>query len=130
VPVETIIVPNPNIAGLTPAQYEAIGGKVSHRLAQHPGNDVLLKYVRPVIKRRDTQVLPCPPAPVGVLDGSSRTDISFIAGMMLDKLAFHLPLYRQHQHQHQRLHDAGIQISRAWLTRLMHRSVMLLSLLC
>ena len=121
VPVETIAVPNPDIAGLTPAQYEVIGEKVSHRLAQRPGSYVVLKYVRPVIKRRDTQVLSCPPAPVGVLDGS-RADISFIAGMMVDKLAFHLPLYRQHQ----RLRNAGIQVSRAWLTQLMQRAVMLL----
>jgi transposase len=121
VPVETIAVPNPEIAGLTPAQYEVIGEKVSHRLAQRPGSYVVLKYVRPVIKRRDTQVLSCPPAPVGVLDGS-RADVSFIAGMMVDKLAFHLPLYRQHQ----RLRDAGIQVSRAWLTQLMQRAVMLL----
>ncbi|MFT5532196.1 MAG: transposase [Burkholderiaceae bacterium] len=88
-PVETIAVPNPDIAGLTPAQYEVIGETVSHRLAQRPGSYVVLKYVRPVIKRRDTQVLSCPPAPVGVLDGS-RADISFIAGMMVDKLAFPL----------------------------------------
>jgi transposase len=41
---------------------------------------------------------------------------------MVGKLAFHLPLYRQHQ----RLRDAGIQVIRAWLTQLMHRAVMLL----
>jgi transposase len=121
VPVETIAVPNPDITGLTPAQYEVIGEKVSHRLAQPPGSYVVLKYVRPVIKRSDTHVVPCPPAPVGMLDGS-QADISFIAGMMVDKLALHLPLYRQHQ----RLRDAGIQVSRAWLTQLMQRAVMLL----
>ena len=33
---------------------------------------------------------------------------------MLDKFAWHLPLYRQHQ----RLEDAGIRVSRAWLTQL------------
>lgn len=34
----------------------------------------------------DTQELSCPPAPVGVIDGS-RNDVSFIVGMMLDKFA-------------------------------------------
>ena len=103
VPVEVIHVPNSEAAALTPDQYEVIGEKVSHRLAQRPGSYVILKYVRPVIKRRDTQALSCPVAPVGILD-NSRADVSFIVGMIIDKLAFHLPLYRQHQ----RLRDAGI----------------------
>jgi transposase len=121
VPVEVIAVPNPEAAGLTPDDYEIIGEKVSHRLAQRPGSYVVLKYVRPVIKRRDTQALSCPPAPAGVIDGS-RADVSFIAGMMVDKFAFHLPLYRQHL----RLRDAGINVSRAWLTQLMQSAVALL----
>ena len=72
-----------------------------------------------VIKRRDTQVLSCPPVPVDLFDGSL-ADISFIAGKMVDKLASHLPLYRQRQR------ESGIQISRVWLTQLMQRAVMLL----
>ena len=108
VPVEIINVPNAEVAGLGLDEYEVISEKISYRLAQRPGSYVILKYVRPVIKRRDTQVLSCPAAPVGVIDGS-RADVSFVAGMMLDKFAFHLPLYRQHQ----RLVDAGINVSRA-----------------
>ena len=122
VPVEVIHVANPDIVGLGADEYEVIGEKVSHRLAQRPGSYVILKYVRPVIKRRDTQILSCPPAPVGVIDGS-RADVSFIAGMMMDKFAFHLPLYRQHQ----RLLDAGIDVSRPWLTQVMQASVALLT---
>ena len=101
--------------------FAFINEKISYRLAQRPGSYDNLKYVRPVIKRRDTQILSCPAAPVGVIDGS-RADVSFIAGMMLDKFAFHLPLYRQHQ----RLVDAGINVSRAWLTQLMQASASLL----
>jgi transposase len=121
VPVEVINVPNPEAAGLAAEDFEVIGEKVSHRLAQRPGSYVILKYVRPVIKRRDTQVLSCPAAPAGVIEGS-RADVSFVAGMMLDKFAFHLPLYRQHQ----RLKDAGIDVSRPWLTQVMQTSVSLL----
>ena len=121
VPVEVINVPNPQAAGLTAEEFEVIGEKVSHRLAQRPGSYVILKYVRPVIKRRDTQILSCPAAPAGVIDGS-RADVSFIAGMIVDKFAFHLPLYRQHQ----RLVDAGIDVSRPWLTQVMQTSVSLL----
>ena len=121
VPVEVINVPNPDTVGLTAEEYEVIGEKVSHRLAQRPGSYVILKYVRPVIKRCDTQILSCPAAPAGVIDGS-RADVSFVAGMMIDKFAFHLPLYRQHQ----RLLDAGINVSRAWLTQLMQTTASLL----
>jgi len=121
VPVEVIEVPNPEVSGLKPEQFEVIGEKVSHRLAQRPGSYVILKYVRPVIKRRDTLGLSCAAAPVGVIEGS-RADVSFIAGMMVDKFAHHLPLYRQHQ----RLREAGVEVSRAWLTQLMQGSVSLL----
>ncbi len=121
VPVEVIAVPNPETEGLAPDQYEVIGEKVTHRLAQRPGSYVVLKYVRPVIKRHDTQVLSCPPAPVGVIDGS-RADVSFIAGMMTDKFLYHMPLYRQHK----KMSDSGIRVSRPWPIQLMQAGVALL----
>jgi transposase len=120
VPVELIEVPDPEIASLNTDEYEVIGEKVSHRLAQRPGSYVVLKYVRRVIKRRDTLALSCPPAPVGVIEGS-RADVSFIAGMLVDKFVYHLPLYRQHQ----RLRDGGINVSRAWLTQLSQSAIAL-----
>ncbi len=121
VPVEVIAVPNPDMELLNPEQYEVIGEKITHRLAQRPGSYVVLKYVRPLIKRKDTQALSCPPAPVGVIEGS-RADVSFVVGMVIDKFDYHLPLYRQHR----RLDDAGIKVSRAWLTQLMQSTVALL----
>jgi transposase len=120
-PVETILVPNPEAVGLSPDEFEVIGEKVTHRLAQRPGSYVVLKYVRPVIKRRDTQALSCPAAPIGVIDGS-RADVSFVAGLLIDKFAYHLPFYRQHQ----RLLDAGVKVSRPWLTQLGQQGVALL----
>ena len=78
----------------------------------------MLKYVRPLIKRKDTQALSCPPAPLGVIE-NSRADVSFVVGMVIDKFAYHLPLYRQHR----RLDDAGIKVSRPWLTQLMQATV-------
>ena len=110
-PVKVIEVDNPETEGLTPEQYEVIGQKVSYRLAQQPGSYVVLKYVRPVVKRKDTQALSCPAAPVGVIEGS-RADVSLIAGVLTDKLQWHLPLHRQHQ----RMGEAGIRASRSWLT--------------
>lgn len=121
VPMEVIELPNPETEGLSPDQFEVVAHKESYRLAQRPGSYVVIKYVRPVIKRRDTQTLSCPPAPVGVIEGS-RADVSFIAGLLLDKFAWHLPLYRQHQ----RLVDAGFKVSRPWLTQLVTQAALLL----
>ena len=81
----------------------------------------MLKYVRPLVKLRETQTLHCAPAPVGVIEGS-RADVSFIAGLLVDKFAWHLPLYRQHQ----RLVAAGFKLSRPWLTQLVQLGAQLL----
>jgi transposase len=113
VPIEVIALASPDIAGLTPEQYEIIGTKESFRLAQRPGSYVVIKYVRPIVKRVDTQLISCPAAPVGVIEGS-RADVSFVAGLLLDKMAYHLPFHRVHQ----RLTDAGFKVSRPWLTQL------------
>lgn len=121
VPVQTIALPNPQAQGLSSDQFEVISTDVSYRLAQRPGSYVVLKYTRPVIKRLDQQTVHSTPAPSGVLEGS-RADVSFIVGVLVDKFAWHLPLYRQHQ----RLQDAGIDVSRQWLTQLVHDSVPLL----
>jgi transposase len=121
VPVETIRLPNPQLDGLSADQFEVIGEKVSYRLAQRPGSYVVLRYVRPLVKRRDSQTLHCAPAPQGVIEGS-RADVSFIAGLLIDKIGYHLPLYRQHQ----RLIDAGINVSRPWLTQLAQQGAGLL----
>ena len=121
VPVQTIRVPAPEVQDLAPEQYEVIGEKTSYRLAQRPGAYVVLKYVRPLVKRLDTQTLHCAAAPVGVIEGS-RADVSFIAGVLVDKFAWHLPLYRQHQ----RLIDAGFTLSRPWLTQLVQQAALLL----
>lgn len=121
VPIESIILIDAETKQLHPDQFEVIDEKVSYRLAQRPGSYVVLKYVRPVIKRRDTQTIHCPAAPTGILEGS-RADVSFAAGLLLDKFAYHLPLYRQHQ----RLTDAGITVSRPWLTQVAQRTISLL----
>lgn len=118
VPIE---VPDDEVAGLSPDQYEVVGVKTSHRLAQRPGSYVVLEYRRRVIKRHDTGTLHCPPAPQGVLEGS-RADVSFVVGLLVDKFCWHLPLYRQHQ----RLLAAGFKLSRQWLTQIVQQAGRLL----
>jgi transposase len=120
-PVEVIRVPNPEITGLTAADYEVIGEKVTYRLAQCPGADVILKYVRPVVKLKAQQAVVCAPAPAAVFERSF-ADVSLLAGLVVEKFRFHLPLYRQHQ----RLAAAGIHLSRATLTQWVHRTAALL----
>jgi hypothetical protein len=52
----------------------------------------------------------------------SIADVSFIAGMLLDKFLYHQPLYQQHQ----KLKLNGITFARSTLTNLTHRSIDLL----
>jgi len=121
VPVEVITVPPPEVATLPLDAYEIIGEKVTYRLAQRPGAYVVLKYVRPVVKVKAAQTVVSAPAPAAVLE-RSWADVSLLAGVLVEKLRYHLPLYRQHQ----RLADAGIHLSRATLTQWVHRTAALL----
>jgi len=122
VPVETIVLSSPDLDGVADSEQTVIGEKTTYRLAQRPGSYVVLKYVRQVIKRNDTGAIVTPPAPANVLD-KSVADVSFLAGMLVDKFVYHLPLYRQHQ----RLQQSGIQLSRSTLTGLGSRTIDLLT---
>ena len=122
IPTETILLSAPEAEGLDPDTYDVIDTKVSYRLAQRPGSYVLLKYERPIIKLREAETLHAAPAPAGVLE-NSRADVSLLAGILLDKFLYHLPLYRQHQ----RMVAQGLRVSRSWLTDLVQPSIRLLS---
>jgi transposase len=121
VPVEVIELEDPATKAIPPDQLEVISEKVTYRLAQRPGDYVVLKYVRKVFKHKENGAISCAPAPAGVLE-RSHADVSFLARLVIDKFVYHLPLYRQHQ----RLDDAGIEVSRGWLTQLVHRTASLL----
>ena len=109
---------------LSPDQYEVIGEKVTYRIAQRPGAYHVLKIRRPVvkIKSRAHEILLSAGTGRAVLDGS-RADVSFAAGLLMDKFAWHIPLYRQHQ----RLDAAGIRVSRPWLTQVAQAVISLLT---
>jgi len=113
VPVEEIRIGNPALND----EHEIVSEKVTYRLAQRPASYVLLKYVRPVVKRKKDGTLLCPPAPASVL-GKSVADVSLLACLAIDKFLFHLPLYRQHQ----RMAAAGVRLARSTLTGLVHRT--------
>ncbi|HEU0198300.1 MAG TPA: IS66 family transposase [Nevskiaceae bacterium] len=118
VPVRVIEVPPP--AGLE--DDEIIATHSTFKLAQRRASYEIIEYRCPVLKSAETGSLTTTPAPESVF-GGSLADVSFLAGMLVDKFAFHLPLYRQHQ----RLAQAGITLSRATLTGLVARSAALLA---
>jgi len=126
VPVQRIVVADPALEGLVEGvDYTVVSEKKSYRLAQQPASYTVLEIVRPVVKRAETGALSAPAAPPAVLPGSY-ADVSLLAGMLVDKFRYHLPLYRQHQ----RLAAAGITVSRAALTSWVHRTGELLEPVC
>ena len=121
VPVTTIEVRDPAVESIPASERVVVGEKVTHRLAQRPASYEVLRYVRPVVKRRDTGRLVAARAPANVLERTS-ADVSLLAGMLVDKFRHHLPLHRQHR----RLADAGIALSRSSLTNWTGRAIDLL----
>lgn len=121
VPVQEIRLEPPEFNTLTPDQYDIIDEQVTYRLAQQPASYIVLKYIRPVIKlKTNAQLIQAAAAP-NVLE-KSQYDVSFLVGMMVDKLQYHLPLYRLHQ----KLEQNGIIVSRGGLSQAFHRACALL----
>lgn len=98
VPVEVIPVPNPEMEGLAEDAYEVIGEKV----AQRPGSYVILKYVRPLIKRTDTQTLACPPCELPRRPGGGQVPLPPAAVPPTSA-----PARRRHHGQPSMAHPAG-----------------------
>lgn len=120
VPVQEIIIENPEAKDIPEEERELVGEDVVCRLGQRSPY-IVLRYIKRTYKRRDNGVWLKPPTPPSVIDGSS-ADVSFLAGLIVDKFHHHLPLYRQHQ----RLEQSDVYLSRGTLTRLVHRSFELL----
>ncbi|SEK46360.1 Transposase [Halomonas daqiaonensis] len=108
--------------GMSLDDVEVIAARSTFRLAQRRASFEVLEYRCPVIKVSADAVPQATPATATLFDGSL-ADVSFIAGMLVDKFCYHLPLYRQHQ----RLQQAGIQLSRTTLTQQVARAAALLS---
>lgn len=117
VPVQAILLSNPDVKDLPRDAYEVSGEPVTYRLAPRPGAYVILTYRRPLSKRKERAVLSGPPAPPSVFE-KSFADVSVLAGLLVEKFLSHLPLYRQPQ----RLQQAGIRLSRGTLTQGVQRA--------
>ena len=101
---------------------EVVATRTTFRLAQRRAGYEILEYRHPVLKARDSGALTSVPAPRNVFEGSV-FDVSFAAGVLVDKFCYHLPLYRQSQ----RLAQAGIQVARSSLTAVVARTAGLLA---
>ncbi|MGK0171489.1 MAG: transposase [Gammaproteobacteria bacterium] len=121
VPKKTIRRSVPELEGPDAQDYDVIREERVYRLAQRQASYVVLEYVTPVVKHRTSQTLTTPKAPASVFPGSV-ADVSFVAGLLVEKLVYHQPLYRQHQ----RLTRDGITLARSTLTNLAHRGIVLI----
>lgn len=121
VPQQVIELPVQELEGEQADEYEIIDYKETTRLAQRVGSYVVLIYRRPVVRHKATQTLNTLEAPDNVLDGCY-ADVSLLAGLMVDKAVYHLPLYRQHQ----RMLDSGVRVSRATLINWINKGIELL----
>ncbi len=111
----------PEIEGLDQSEYEIIGERVTQRLVQTPSSYQVEETVRPVVKLKTDDKIVTAPAVPGVLDRSF-ADVSVLAGLLIDKFRFHMPLYRQHQ----RMEAAGVHLARSTLTNWVHDTIDLL----
>ena len=91
VPTKVIDIPAPELQGENADNYEVIGYKETNRLAQQPGSYTVLIYRRPVVRHKKEQTVKTVSAPTNVLEGCY-ADVSLIAGLMVDKGVYHLPL--------------------------------------
>ena len=121
VPVKRITLTPPEIEGLSEDQYEVIGVGHRYRLAQQQASYTVIEYEIPQIKLKDDGKLVSAGSPASVLERSI-ADVSLLAGVLVDKFSYHLPLYRQHQ----RIEAAGVTLARSTLTNLVKRSILLL----
>ncbi|MCG5531716.1 transposase, partial [Halorhodospira halochloris] len=113
VPVRVIELTPEELKGGDADNYEIIGTRTVRRLAQRTSSYEVIEYRKPIIKHIQKGTIKNTPSPESVFEHSI-ADVSFASGILVDKFAYHLPLYRQHQ----RLQQAGIYIARSTLTNI------------
>ncbi len=120
-PVVDITVTPPQIEGLSEDDYEVVSERIHCRIATLDYRHVVIRYRHVTAKIRQTGALVGAPARESVFKNSC-ADVSFVAGLIIDKFLWHLPLYRQHR----MLAAAGITINRGSLSLWANRAIALL----
>ena len=114
--IEDIQIDDPAFEAIPEDQKERIGEKVTYRIAQRPSSYSILRLIRPVYRLKSSGEIVCAEAPPAIFPGCT-ADVSVLAGLLIDKGLYHLPIYRQHQ----RMTDGGLILSRQtplnWITR-------------
>jgi transposase len=99
----------------TGRELARVGEDVVEKLARKPAQYYVKRFVYPKYANPDRPLagIVRAPAPDFAVPGGSY-DESFLAGIVFDKCAMHLPLYRQEE----RLRGLGIEVGRSTLCRL------------
>ena len=123
-PNATIIdvdVKNPEVDDIPEDQLELVETKTTQKVVRVSSPFMIINVHSKTYRRKDDFEEIVPPAVPEVFE-NSMYDVSFLAGLAIDKYQFHLPLYRQHQ----AIKNTDIFLDRGHLTRVLHRTAELL----
>ena len=115
-PREEVILTNPEAEA---QGLKCIGYEISERLARHPSSYYVkvikrAKYADPEAPLSGVQTACASTDSFGQENGKTKYDISFIVGIVVDKVENHLPLYRQAEI----MNREGLMINRSTLQHL------------
>ena len=91
--IEEIQIDDPALDALPDDAKERIGEKVTWRLSRRRSSYTVIKFTRPVYKLKATGKIVCAEPLPAVFEGCT-ADVSVLAGLLIDKGLFHLPIYR------------------------------------
>ena len=123
-PSATIIdvdVTNPGVEDIPDDELELVETKTTQKIVRVSSPFAIVNVHSKTFRRKDDLEELVPPEVPEVLENSIY-DVSFLAGMAIDKYQFHLPLYRQHQ----TIKNSDIFLDRGHLTRVLQRTADLL----
>ncbi len=123
-PNATIIdvdVKDPKVDDIPEDQLELVETVTTQKIVRVSSPFAIINVHSKTYRRKDDFEEIVPPE-VPEVFADSIYDVSFLAGLAIDKYQFHLPLYRQHQ----AIKNTDIFLDRGHLTRVLHRTAELL----
>mgnify|MGYP000681026972 FL=1 len=123
-PNATIIdvdVKNPEVEDIPEDQLELVETKTTQKVVRVSSPFMIVNVHSKTYRRKDDFEDIVPPEVPEVFENSIY-DVSFLAGLPVDKYQFHLPIYRQHQ----TIKNSDIFVDRGHLIRVLHRVAELL----
>lgn len=114
-------VKNPEVENIPEDQLELVETKTTQKVVRVSSPFMIVNVHSKTYRRKDDFEEIVPPEIPEVFEDSIY-DVSFLAGLAVDKYQFHLPLYRQHQ----TIKNSDIFLDRGHLTRVLHRTAELL----